>query len=445
MTKNNGHRLLGSGTKPSMSRKTRLLLIGAPAQRDALGDALPNCEIHVASNPLDGLWQGGQAPFERAFVSLASGNSALRAVAGLRQVAPRMKIVVGCRPADEPLARRALSEGADEYILEPLRRADVERAFSEARFPRRTIRREPAGPTPQELTKLSDILRNLGDGPEPTAERLAALVREAFGADGVVIEFEDTRAASGSPDDLVLEESLRASERVVGRVGLARRTRGAYDAGAGIRLSEYARLIEATLTQARERDRWRDLAWTDDLSGLHNRRYFEQALDRLIRHAAENRLRLTVLLFDIDGFKHYNDRFGHDVGDKLIQEVAVLLRRCTRKQDVVARYGGDEFAVVFWDAEKQRVPGSEHPHEPIELAARFCKAAAEHDFSCLGVAAPGPVTISGGLACFPWHGGTRPQLIAAADEALLRAKRTGKNCIHLAGAEEPAESPPAGE
>jgi two-component system cell cycle response regulator len=142
---------------------------------------------------------------------------------------------------------------------------------------------------------------------------------------------------------------------------------------------------------------------------------------------------VTVLLFDIDDFKSYNDRYGHEVGDKLIREVAVLLRRCTRECDIVVRYGGDEFAVVFWDAEKQRVPGSEHPQEPIELATRFCQAIAQHDFECLGSDAPGPVTISGGLACFPWHGNTRERLIAAADEALLTAKRTGKNRIHLAG------------
>jgi two-component system cell cycle response regulator len=79
------------------------------------------------------------------------------------------------------------------------------------------------------------------------------------------------------------------------------------------------------------------------------------------------------------------------------------------------------------------VPGSEHPQEPIELATRFCQAIAQHDFECLGSDAPGPVTISGGLACFPWHGNTRERLIAAADEALLTAKRTGKNRIHLAG------------
>ena len=101
--------------------------------------------------------------------------------------------------------------------------------------------------------------------------------------------------------------------------------------------------------------------------------------------------------------------------------------------------------MVFWDAEKQRVPGSAHPQEPIELATRFCKAIAQHDFQCLGSDAPGPVTISGGLACFPWNGKTRAQLMCAADDALLTAKRTGKNQIHLAGKADGEPTSPTGE
>lgn len=425
-----------------MGRRTRLLLIGASAHRDALAGALPNCDVLVVEHALEGLWQSGRGRFERAFVSLGIGNKALRAVSSLRQVSPEMRIVVGCEPADEPLARRALDEGADEYILEPIKREDVEQAFGVAR-PRPLSTTEPAsGPSLQEIIKLSDILQNLGDGALATLDRLATLLQQAFDAEGVVIQLDELSCTTGKANELVLEETIRRHDKPVGRVALARRAQGTYAANAAIRLTEYARLIEATIVQARERQRWRDLAWTDDLSGLHNRRYFEQTLDELIERASTKRLRLTVLLFDIDGFKNYNDSYGHEVGDKLIQEVALLLRRCTRERDIVVRYGGDEFAVVFWDAEKQRVPGSEHPHEPIELATRFCNAIAQHEFQCLGSDAPGPVTISGGLASFPWNGNTREQLMSAADKALLKAKRTGKNQIHLAGKKDEESIPP---
>ena len=428
-----------------MNRKARLLLIGASAYRDALASALPNCDVLVAEQPLEGLWQSGQGRFERAFVSLGVGSTALRAVSSLRQVSPSMRIVVGCEPADEPIARRALAEGADEYILEPLRREDVEQAFGVAR-PGPLPGKEPAtGPSLQEIVGLSGVLQNLGDGAPATLDRLTALLQQAFDAQGATIQLDDLTSTAGAVGELVLGEIIERDGKPVGRIALARRKRGTYAASAAVRLSEYARLIEATIVQARDRQRWRELAWSDDLSGLHNRRYFEQTLDELVERATAERLRVTVLLFDIDDFKSYNDRFGHDVGDKLIKEVALLLRRCTRECDIVVRYGGDEFAVVFWDAEKQRVPGSEHPHEPIELATRFCKATAQHDFQCLGSDAPGPVTISGGLACFPWNGTTREQLMAAADEALLTAKRTGKFQIHLAGHPDEESTSPIGK
>jgi diguanylate cyclase (GGDEF)-like protein len=430
-----------------MGRKARLLLIGAREQREALATALPNCDVFVSEHALDGLWQSGQQQFERAFVSLSVGGKALRAVSSLRQITPDMRIVVGCEPADEPIARRALDQGADDYVLEPIRREDVEQAFGVARTRPLVANEDPLGPTLDEITKLSEVLRNLGDGALATLDRLATLLQQAFDAEGAAIQVDDLACTAGGAGELVLEETIRRNGRVIGRVALARRRQGAYGANAATRLSEYARLIEAATVQARERERWRTLAWTDDLSGLHNRRYFEQMLDKLIERATTERRRLTVLLFDIDGFKSYNDEFGHEVGDKLIQEVAVLLRRCTRERDVVVRYGGDEFAVVFWDAEKQRVPGSEHPQEPMELATRFCKAIAQHDFQCLGSDAPGPVTISGGLACFPWNGNTRERMMSAADEALLTAKRTGKNQIHLAGKanDEPAADAPDSE
>lgn len=413
--------------------RPRVLVVAPPELRAQLGRSLPDCELLTAANPLEGLWKGGREPFDGVFVALNSGRGALRAVAGLRRVAPGLRIVVGCEVADEPLARQALAAGADDYVLQPLRRADLEQAF---RFERWADNGSPAasGTRPPSLAaQFQAVLEGLADGPQATAERLAALLRVSFEAAGARVELEDLSADVGEANDPVLEEAILHGGQRIGRVALGRRRTGAYPADAAQRLAEYARLVSAAVEQARQCQRWRELAWTDDLSGLRNRRYFEQALDQLTRRAAEKRLRLTVLLFDIDDFKSYNDRFGHETGDRLIQEVAVLLKHCTRRRDVVVRYGGDEFAVVFWDAEKQRVPGSEHPREPIELATRFCRAMAEHDFRCLGAQAPGPVTISGGLACFPWNGTTRAELIAAADQALLTAKHTGKNRIHLAG------------
>ncbi len=80
-----------------------------------------------------------------------------------------------------------------------------------------------------------------------------------------------------------------------------------------------------------------------------------------------------------------------------------------------------------------RVAGSQHPTDTLQLAERFCSAIRSHQFECLGPAAPGPVTISGGLASFPWDGKTADELMKSADDALIETKRRGKNGITLAG------------
>ena len=430
-------------TENAGNGKSRLLVLGPDGLRDELAAAAPQCEVHAADHPLDGLWRCGQARYDGAAVSLSLGNRALPAIRGLRRVSPQCRIVVVCDAQDEPVARQALDEGADEYVIEPLRREDVQRAFRIV-APQSLSDAAPlaTGPTLEELTRLSDTLRRLDDGPLRTLERLADLLMESFDAAGAVLQLDGLACAAGDPEEVVIEEIIRREDRAVGRVALARRRTGAYPASVATRLGEYIRLIDATFQQARERERWRDLAWRDDLSGLHNRRYFDKRLGELLEDARQRRASVTLFFFDIDDFKSYNDKHGHEVGDQLIREVAELLRACTRENDIVARFGGDEFAVVFWDSEQPRVPGSQHPREFTDVAERFRRSIVEHEFTVLGPGSPGPVTISGGLATYPWSGDTAGALLRSADQALLIAKRTGKNTIRLADPESngPAES-----
>lgn len=402
---------------------------------EAVGRALPSCEIVPADNPLAGIWQAGQGRFDGVLISYSAGrdgnSSALR---NLRELAPDARIVLACAPADEPAARRAVQNGADDYVLEPLSRDDIEAAFQ---LPSLRLDRiesaAPAGPSVHEIQGLGEIMKDLSQGPQRTLERLTELVRDAFEADGALAKIDDLAASAGEIDRPVVEEAIMRGGERVGRIVLGSRRRGHYSAGEIARLADYARLIDAIMQQIRDREHWRHMAWTDDLSGLRNRRYLEKRLRELVRESRERRMRLTVFLLDIDDFKSYNDRFGHATGDGLIREIGKLLQRCSRERDVVARYGGDEFAVIFWDAEPPRVAGSQHPTDTLQLAERFCAVIRSHEFECLGPAAPGPVTISGGLASFPWDGKTADELIKAADEALIETKRRGKNGITLAG------------
>lgn len=184
------------------------------------------------------------------------------------------------------------------------------------------------------------------------------------------------------------------------------------------------------------------LATTDDLTGLKNRRYIWEFARQILDRARRTRGRVTILVFDIDNFKHYNDVYGHLTGDEILRQAAILMRRCCRPHDVVGRIGGDEFAVVFWDdphratggvTRERRSAAADHPAEAITVAKRFQQALGNADLHLLGPKGEGVLTISGGLASFPRDGSTVQQLFDQADQALLEAKRSGKNRIYLVG------------
>jgi len=174
-----------------------------------------------------------------------------------------------------------------------------------------------------------------------------------------------------------------------------------------------------------------DLAMHDELTGVWNRRYFNYFLRAVLRRATHQRFQVTLLVFDIDDFKQYNDQFGHLAGDEILQEVSRLMRSVVREHDVVSRIGGDEFAVIFWDKAGPREPDSEHPQDVRKAAQRFQQAICNHRFPKLGAEAPGELTVSGGLASFPWDGRTPEELLNQADKMAMRAKGQGKNAITI--------------
>lgn len=188
------------------------------------------------------------------------------------------------------------------------------------------------------------------------------------------------------------------------------------------------------------------LATEDDLTGLKNRRYIWEFSRQIIERSARENGQVTLLVFDIDDFKHYNDIYGHYAGDEILKQAAELMKRCCRAHDVVGRIGGDEFAVVFWDDPQQegtRAPGAErrsasadHPRQAISIAKRLVRELEATELSTSGDLGPkgkGVLTISGGLASFPRDGATIQELFEQADKALLEAKRSGKNRIYLVG------------
>lgn len=177
--------------------------------------------------------------------------------------------------------------------------------------------------------------------------------------------------------------------------------------------------------------RLRLAAYSDPLTGAWNRRYFDQFLNAALQIAQDQRHSVTVLVFDIDDFKSFNDRFGHASGDEILKETVRLLRSVIRPTDRVCRIGGDEFAVIFNEPEGPRDPASRHPKTIYQIAERFQKQVREATFPKLTAEAPATLRISGGLATYPWDGLTAHDLVAKADERAMDGKKQGKNVIML--------------
>lgn len=196
-------------------------------------------------------------------------------------------------------------------------------------------------------------------------------------------------------------------------------------------LAPHAAWLAHWLALRDQQDQLRRAAFTDDLTGASNRRYFDRFLAAAIDQARAERLPVTVLFFDIDDFKQYNDKYGHAAGDEILRETVRLLKSVIRPTDRVCRIGGDEFAVIFHEPHGPRDPASKPPASILDIAQRFQRQICEHRFPKLAERAPGTLTISGGLATFPWDGDTPEKLLQRADELAIQSKRQGKNAITL--------------
>lgn len=155
---------------------------------------------------------------------------------------------------------------------------------------------------------------------------------------------------------------------------------------------------------------------TDQLTGLLQRRPFLERIDEELARADVARTTLSVAIFDVDDFKHYNDEFGHLDGDRALQRIGEQIRKAVRTTDLVARYGGEEFVVAF-------------PRMEVQLAARRADAL-RAEVAALELHADGRfLTISGGVASWPADGTTFEEVLKKADERLYAAKHAGRNIV----------------
>ncbi len=164
------------------------------------------------------------------------------------------------------------------------------------------------------------------------------------------------------------------------------------------------------------------LSQHDGLTGVANRRYFDQYLESQIGVARRHNRTLSLVMCDVDAFKAYNDHYGHQAGDQVLKQVAAAIQSSSKRTaDIVARYGGEEFAIILPET---GIKGAMRVAETARQAVAQLKI--PHAYSPAGP----HVSISGGVAATVWKGeDTAQQLITAADRMLYEAKRLGRNRV----------------
>ncbi len=273
---------------------------------------------------------------------------------------------------------------------------------------------------PDEGVYAPKVFRSLNDRLRPAPIDKAALDQAlpagsaASGADEVAVASLVGPGAelvvpldAGAARMAVLVLGARISDKLYGRAELELAGTLSFAAAIALKNSELVEQLHSAAT-------------TDELTGLYNRRALEERLAAEISRSLRHQLHTSVLLLDLDRFKVVNDTMGHAAGDRLLIHVAGVLRQQCRALDVVGRLGGDEFLVIL--------PMTK-PAEAQVFVARVQQSLRE-----LERAHPdfGPCTLSMGIAESPRHGTTVGSVLAAADTALYKAKRAGRNAVEVA-------------
>lgn len=184
-------------------------------------------------------------------------------------------------------------------------------------------------------------------------------------------------------------------------------------------IEDIANSLALALGNLQLREKLHALSIRDALTGLFNRRYLDETLPREISRAERSNSELSVLFFDIDHFKMFNDTHGHDAGDLVLQNLSAVILASIRESDIACRYGGEEFIIILPDTSIETAERrAEALREEVSLMQLYYK---EQDI--------GKITISIGVATYPKYGTKRDVLIKSADEAMFMAKKGGRNQV----------------
>jgi diguanylate cyclase (GGDEF)-like protein len=242
---------------------------------------------------------------------------------------------------------------------------------------------------------------------------------------------EEKASACRHIDPAVVDESLcvplMAQGEALGVLNLQRK-RGQEQQAYGLRswgeaerrlASVLAEQVALALGNLKLRESLRNQSICDPLTGLANRRYMEESLEREFSRANRKKSCLAILMLDLDHFKRFNDTFGHQAGDALLRTLGDLLKRNTRGQDIACRYGGEEFALMLTET---NLEGALRRANIVRQQVK--QLSVEYAGQLLG-----SVSVSIGVAICPDHGNTMTDVLRAADQALYSAKREGRDRV----------------
>lgn len=219
---------------------------------------------------------------------------------------------------------------------------------------------------------------------------------------------------------------LEANDRLIGVLNLADKENGGNFTEADLKLVQtftgHAVLMIDRAATLEKAGKFEQLAITDPLTGLYNRRFLEDRLQEEFSRGERQQQNFCILLADLDSFKFYNDLCGHLAGDKALHKVAEIMRRSAREMDVAARYGGEEFCLIL--------PGTSKK-ESVFVGERIRRAVEAESFPGESHMPLGRLTVSIGIATFPADGVSANGLLHAADLALYSAKQSGRNRLIL--------------
>ena len=213
---------------------------------------------------------------------------------------------------------------------------------------------------------------------------------------------------------------LIVSNRTLGSLQLFSCTPDAFQPEDAQLLWNAALISENLLTRPYVNEGLIAFAFTDFLTGLKTRGYFEQQLEMEIKRSERKSTPFALLMVDIDHFKQLNDRYGHHVGDQVLRDVAATLMKDMREVDTVARYGGEEFVLILPETDEDSA---------VLVAQRLRRAVEQARFFAGAPDAPERLTISIGVAVFGADAMSKRDVVAAADAALYKAKHSGRNSV----------------